>query len=115
MSKEKILTSADDVILSTTKDSKEKTKKNKSKSSSSDTTDSTTKKRTSTKKINSNLHIQYFGKEVSQQTILDKFNEEWLKEHKLSEIKSLDIYYKIEEDTAYCIVNGNVNLNLKII
>lgn len=67
------------------------------------------------KKVEQNLFIQYYGKEVSEELIIKKFHAEWLKSHKLSDINSLKIYYKIEEDTAYCIVNDNIKVEIKII
>ena len=67
------------------------------------------------KKVEQNLFIQYYGKEISEELIIDKFHAEWLKGHKLSDINSLKIYYKIEQDTAYCIVNDNIQIQIKVI
>lgn len=71
-------------------------------------------KKTITKKIDVAFYVQYQGKEVSKQIILEKISEEWMKSHKLSEIKTVDIYIKVEDDTAYCLVNGEINLDLKL-
>lgn len=71
-------------------------------------------KKTAAKKIDAVFYVQYQGKEVCEQTILEKFHEEWLKSHKLSEIKTLDIYLKVEDDTAYCLVNGETNIDFKL-
>ena len=66
------------------------------------------------KKIDVAFYVQYKGKEVCNKTIIERIHEEWLKSHKLSEINTLDIYLKVEEDTAYCLVNGEINIDLKL-
>ncbi|MEK6266717.1 MAG: DUF6465 family protein [Clostridium sp.] len=60
------------------------------------------------------FYIQYQGKEVCKQTIIEKVHKEWAKSHKLSEIITLEIYLKVEEDTAYCLINGDININIKL-
>jgi transcriptional regulator len=51
------------------------------------------------------LHIEYYGKQVSEQEIADKLFEQ-LKENDFKDtVKSLKIYFKVEENTAYCVVN----------
>ncbi|MGV8983602.1 DUF6465 family protein [Clostridium sp.] len=74
----------------------------------------TVAKKTVTKKTDVVFYVQYQGKEVSNQSIQEKMCDEWLKSHKISEIKTLDIYLKVEEDTAYCLVNGEINIDLKL-
>lgn len=74
----------------------------------------TAAKKTLAKKVETSFYIQYKGKEILQQTILEKIYEEWLKSNKLSEIKTIDIYLKVEEDTAYCLVNKEIKINLKL-
>ncbi|MCJ7687858.1 MAG: DUF6465 family protein, partial [Clostridiaceae bacterium] len=63
----------------------------------------TVAKKTIDKKVNVAFYVQYQGKEVSKGTILEKIYEEWVKSHKASEIKTLEVYLKVEEDTAYCL------------
>ncbi|HEY8892786.1 MAG TPA: DUF6465 family protein [Clostridium sp.] len=74
----------------------------------------TTAKKTIAKKINVGFYVQYQGKEISKETILEKVHEEWTKSHKISDLKTLDIYIKVEEDTAYCMVNGDIKLDIKL-
>lgn len=64
------------------------------------------------KEIDKLLFIEYYGKQVSETEIVERFKQEWTKEHKLSEIESLKIYYKIEENTAYYLVNDEITLSL---
>ena len=53
------------------------------------------------------LHIEYYGKQVSEQEIADKLFEQ-LKENGFNRtVKSLKIYFKVEENTAYCVVNDD--------
>jgi len=74
----------------------------------------TAAKKTISKKVDVQFYVQYQGKEVCNGTILEKIYEEWVKSHKLSEIKTLDIYLKVEDDTAYCLVNGEINIDIKL-
>lgn len=61
------------------------------------------------------FYIEYSGKQVSEEELIDKFKFQWTKTHELSEIKDLKVYYKVEEDTAYYTVNSNIYLSIKII
>ncbi|WP_051624200.1 DUF6465 family protein [Clostridium akagii] len=61
------------------------------------------------------FYIEYSGNQVSEDELIDKFKFKWLESHDLSEIKDLKVYYKVEEDTAYYIVNNKINLSIKII
>jgi gas vesicle protein len=61
------------------------------------------------------IFIEYSGKQVSEEELIDKFKFQWTETHDLSEIKDLKVYYKVEEDTAYYTVNGNIYLSIKII
>lgn len=74
----------------------------------------TSAKKRADKKNDVAFYVQYQGKEFCKQTILDKVNEEWSKFHKLSEIKTVEVYLKVEEATAYCLINGKININLKL-
>lgn len=58
--------------------------------------------------------VQYHGKEASKETILDRLQEEWEKTHKLSDIKTIEIYLKVEENTAYCMINGDIKIDIKL-
>lgn len=74
----------------------------------------TVAKKTIAKKIDVGFYIQYRGKEVSKGTILEKVHEEWVKTHKITELKTLDVYLKVEENTAYCLVNGDIKVDIKL-
>lgn len=74
----------------------------------------TSAKRSIAKKIDVGFFVQYHGKEVSKRTILEDVYEEWTKSHKITELKTLDVYIKVEEETAYCLVNGEIKINIKL-
>ena len=61
------------------------------------------------------FYIEYSGKQVSEDELIDKFKFQWAETHDLSEIKDLKVYYKVEEDTAYYIINNKIYLSIKII
>jgi hypothetical protein len=71
-------------------------------------------KNTVTKKVDVAFYVQYHGKEIGKEKIIEKVYATWVKSHKLSEIKTLEIYFKVEDDTAYCLVNGEINIDLKL-
>ncbi|MBU3189917.1 DUF6465 family protein [Clostridium bowmanii] len=118
--KEALRATAEKVIKSTeeTKENVGKTinaVKDTAKSIKTRTTKATTAaKKTIAKKIDVGFYVQYHGKEISKKTILEKVYEEWIKSHKISELKTLSVYIKVEEDTAYCLVNEEIKINLKL-
>ncbi len=63
------------------------------------------------KKIGKNLKaksefiVEFQGHQFSENQIINLFKEEWKKTRKLSEIEKLSIYFKVEENAAYCLVN----------
>ncbi|MBU3201504.1 DUF6465 family protein [Clostridium estertheticum] len=74
----------------------------------------TAAKRTIAKKIDVGFYVQYQGKEISKGTILEEVYKEWTKSHKITELKTLDVYIKVEEDIAYCLVNGEIKIDIKL-
>ena len=74
----------------------------------------TVAKRSIAKKIDVGFYVQYHGKEVSKRTILEDVYTEWTKSHRITELKTLDVYIKVEEETAYCMVNGEIKINIKL-
>ncbi|MCB2339851.1 DUF6465 family protein [Clostridium estertheticum] len=74
----------------------------------------TAAKRTISKKIDVGFYVQYQGKEISKGTILEEVYKEWTKSHKITELKNLDVYIKVEEEIAYCLVNGEIKINIKL-
>lgn len=56
--------------------------------------------------MKSDLYIQFNGNEICETDIIKKVKETWLEEgKKVKDLKNLSIYFKIEDKTAYCVVN----------
>ncbi|MFT8315016.1 MAG: DUF6465 family protein [Clostridium sp.] len=67
------------------------------------------------KTFTKSLYIQYLGKEISEDYLVEQFKLKWSETHKLSDITDLKIYYKVEENTAYYLVNNEITLSIKFI
>jgi hypothetical protein len=62
------------------------------------------------KEISRKRYLQYEGKEIQEDVLLEKFKFEWCKEYKIAELKDLKIYYKFEDKKAYFVANGSVTI-----
>jgi hypothetical protein len=71
-----------------------------------------TKTTTTSKEANvkTSLVLQYQSIEVTEETLISKVKETWAKAHKKSEkdIKSIELYIKPEEYSAYYVINDSV-------
>lgn len=69
---------------------------------------SATVKKTATKKeIKMNVALQYAGKEIFEKDIVAAVKKEWTKgKNKISDIKTMDLYLKPEENAVYYVING---------
>lgn len=67
------------------------------------------------KSFNKSMFIQYFGKEISEEYLVNQFKLKWTETHELSEVTDLKIYYKIEANTAYYVVNDKITLSITFI
>jgi hypothetical protein len=56
------------------------------------------------------IYIQYEGKEIEEENLIEKFKFEWCKEYEITEVKDLKIYYKIEDKKAYFVANKSVTI-----
>lgn len=74
-------------------------------------------KRTATRKtaVKENVYLQYMGKEINKEDLLTQVKEIWTKEmgKKASEMKSVTLYLKPEENAAYYVVNDDVTGKLE--
>ena len=53
--------------------------------------------------------VEFNGTQRKVDEIVDKIKNEWVAAgHRLSSIKSLDVYIKPEDYTAYYVINGKV-------
>lgn len=76
------------------------------------TTAAKTATKTAAKKaaVKETVYLQYMGKEIDKEDIMKKVKEVWTKElkNKVSDIKSVTLYLKPEENKAYFVINGDV-------
>ena len=72
----------------------------------------TTRKATAKKaepKLNTEVYIQFWGKEVYAKDVVTRIKEVWTKEmgKKESELVDLKVYIKPEENAAHYVINGD--------
>ena len=70
-------------------------------------------KKTTLKKT---VYLQYLGKEIDQQDIEEKVKSIWTATmgKKVSEMKSLTLYLKPEENKAYYVINDEITGSVEI-
>ncbi len=68
----------------------------------------TTVKKATAKKAETKIYVQYMGQEFDQQEIVERIITKYMQEsgRARSSIKSLDVYIKPEDQTAYYVLNG---------
>lgn len=65
------------------------------------------KKDSVSSKIKVSTYIQYLGKEIEQQELVEKVKENWITQgNDAKNIKDLELYVKPEEGAVYYVVNG---------
>ena len=77
-----------------------------------------TAKKSAAKKtpIKETVYVQYLGKEINHQDIVKQVKEVWtiqLKK-KVGDMKSITIYFKPEENTAYYVINDDVKGSISL-
>ena len=72
----------------------------------------TTRKTTARKaaKISTEVYVQWLGKEVEAQNIIDSIKKIWTEEmgKKEADLKDLKIYIKPEDNGAHYVINGDI-------
>ena len=62
-----------------------------------------------------NFCVQFMGKEYTEQEIVNQSKTDWKNEgNKIGDMKTLDIYMKVEEAKVYYVINGSVNKELAL-
>ena len=62
-----------------------------------------------------NFCVQFMGKEYTEQEIVNQIKTDWKNEgNKIGDMKTLDIYMKVEEAKVYYVINGSVNKELAL-
>lgn len=77
------------------------------------TTRKTTAKKTTARKaakISTEVYVQWLGKEVEAQNIIDSIKKIWTEEmdKKEADLKDLKIYIKPEDNGAHYVINGDI-------
>ena len=70
----------------------------------------TTKPKTKSKVMSAKVYLQYAGKEIEEDVLMEKFNTEWCKDNKIKDLKDLKIYYKIDDEKAYFVANESITI-----
>lgn len=52
------------------------------------------------------VYVEYLGKQIAAKDVLEAAKEAFVKAHKDVEIKTIEVYIKLEESAAYYVVNG---------
>ena len=62
-----------------------------------------------------NFCVQFMGKEYTEQDIVNQIKTDWKNEgNKIGDMKTLDIYMKVEEAKVYYVINGSINKELAL-
>ena len=62
-----------------------------------------------------NVYIQFAGKEVKTEELVEQVKAQWTAEgHRVSSIKSLEVYVKPEDNAAYYVINGKENGKIEL-
>lgn len=86
---------------------KKKTAKAEKVAKPAKTKTSVKKKETAVGKIKVSTYIQYLGKEIEQEQLIEKVKANWTDQgNDASGIKNLELYVKPEEGAVYYVVNG---------
>jgi RNase P/RNase MRP subunit p29 len=60
------------------------------------------------------VYIEYYGKQVSEEIINEKLIQRLKEDGFKGTIKSLEVYYKTEEEVAYCVINQGEPIAIKM-
>lgn len=72
------------------------------------------KKLTRSVKTKKKFVVEHYGKQVSEDFICEKLTAKLIEDGFMEDIKTLNIYYKVEEETAYCVVNNGDPIVVKV-
>ncbi|MDT8719388.1 hypothetical protein IAI10_22295 [Clostridium sp. 19966] len=65
--------------------------------------------------MKSDLYIQFNGNEICESEIIKKVKEVWVSEgNKIKELKNLSVYFKVEDKTAYCVINEDKSISIPL-
>lgn len=73
-----------------------------------------TTKKVKKKSLKPELFVEFNGKQVSYEKMLEKIYAELETKIEMFKVKSLKLYYKPEENKVYCVVNENETYTVEI-
>ncbi|QNM07047.1 hypothetical protein H9Q78_10345 [Qiania dongpingensis] len=57
--------------------------------------------------MKTSVSVQYMGKDISDKEMIALIKKDWTaKKRKVSEIKTMELYVKVEENMVYYVING---------
>ena len=57
--------------------------------------------------VKTSLSVQYMGKDVSEKDMIAMVKKDWTaKKNKVGDIRTMDLYVKVEENMVYYVING---------
>lgn len=75
----------------------------------------TAKKTAKKAEMKTSISVQYMGKDVSEQEIIALVKKDWTaKNNKIGDIKTMELYVKVEENKVYYVINGEVTGSVEI-
>lgn len=66
------------------------------------------------KSLHTDIVIEYAGKQITEEMLTEKFKDLWLADHSLEEVKTLKVYFNVDQQTAYFVVNEKDTLKTTI-
>ena len=73
------------------------------------------KKPAKKQEIKPTVSVQYLGKDISDKDMVALVKKQWAaSKHKISEIKTMELYVKVEENTVYYVINGTEKGSVEI-
>lgn len=67
------------------------------------------------KDMKTTLTVQHQGKDVTEKEIIAMVKKEWTDQgNKIGDIRTLDLYVKLEEDKVYYVINGDVTGSVEV-
>ena len=73
------------------------------------------KKPVKKQEIKTTVSVQYLGKDISDKDMVALVKKQWAaSKHKISEIKTMELYVKVEENTVYYVINGTEKGSVEI-
>jgi hypothetical protein len=73
-----------------------------------------TTKKVKKKSLKPELFIESYGKQVSYDQMLEKIYTELETKIDMLKVKNVKLYYKIEENKVYCVINENETITVEL-